>query len=77
MARFMPFSTACFRANAREATVFPPPVGTVSVYMPLGACPAFRQVFRMSQRLLFNSFFGGNQGEIYACSLSKRTGRVS
>ena len=36
--RVMPCAAACSNAKAREAKVFPPPVGTVRVYIPCAHC---------------------------------------
>ena len=38
MMRFEPMFLSVLRANAREARVLPPPVGTVSVKSPLAVC---------------------------------------
>ncbi len=59
--RFSPRARACANAKAREATVLPPPVGTVSVYSP-GARrrPSRMQVSRMAQRRALSAPWGGN-----------------
>ena len=63
--RFIPLAFACARAKAREATVLPPPVGTVKVYRPgFRSCPCRMHCSRMAQRLAFSSPFGGNQPDM-------------
>ena len=44
----MPCFTACFKAKAREAIVFPPPVGTVNRKIPFSSSPSLMQFFKIS-----------------------------
>ena len=51
-----------FGAKAREATVLPPPVGTVKVKRPGSRCnPSWIQRSKMVQRWVLRGPFGGNQ----------------
>ena len=75
MTRFMPCSAACFKAKARDAIVFPPPVGTVRRNIPRSLEAISRQCFRISVLLplivFLSSFF--SQPEIPDIHFSYRT----
>ena len=62
MTRRRPFVLAWARAKARDATVLPPPVGTVRVNSPGSRCsPWAMHRSRMAHRCRFSSPLGGNQ----------------